>query len=463
MEDERVPPSRPAVADLSAPLADHVAAGGEASIPPEVLSAEKLYLLDWIAVVAVGIGAPGCAELARLLERMYGDCGASRALFGVSAPAPEMAMLSTAHAQAWEIDDVYDEALVRPHSLVVSGTLAVARMLADVSPSRLLVSNALGTDVLCRLARGATSPLSWSRTTTLGTIAVAAACAKLLDLDADGIRNAMGVAYCQSAGTLQPGLEGTSAKRLQAGFAARAGVLSALLAAEGVDGPHEALEGKLGYYRQYERDQYDREAVLEGLGDHLLSCAASIRTYPGARESHAAYEAARRLIETEQSLSGIRRVRIFLTEDAANVVANPIGDGAVIAAAALASAAYGTACILTRGHLDIAVYGEDARGDPDILRVARSTSFATVEDARAGAITPARVAIELSDGRELSAEVTKLPAGVDERSTDAVIAKFRQYFGQYCAKNRTDRVQALLDTVLTLEQRTIRELFSLLQ
>ncbi len=458
-----MPPSRPAVTDLSAPLAEHVATGSEASIPASALAAEKLYLLDWIAVVAVGIGAPGCAEAARLVERMYGACGSSNTLFGIRAPAPEMAMLNTSHAQAWELDDVYDEALVRPHSMVVSGTLAVAQMLGELPSVELLVANALGTDVLCRLARAATSPLSWSRTTTLGNIAVAAACAKLLGLDAVGIRNAMGVAYCQSAGTLQPGLEGTSAKRLQAGFATRAGVLSALLAAERVDGPQQSLEGKLGYYRQYERGQYDREAVLDGLGDRFLSCAASIRTYPGARESHAAYEAARRLIETEGPLSNIRRVDIFLTQDAANVVANPIGEGSVTAAAALASAAFGTACMLTRGQLDISLYGDAARSDPEILRVARSVTYSSVADAKAGAITPARVVIELSDGRELKAEVTDLPAGVDERATDAVVAKFRQYFGQYAAEDGADRAQRLLDTVLTLERRRMDDLFSLLQ
>ena len=60
-------------------------------------------------------------------------------------------------------------------------------------------------------------------------------------------------------------------------------------------------------------------------------------------------------------------------------------------------------------------------------------------------------------------EVTDLPAGVDETATDAVVAKFRQYFGKYDAEDGADRAQRLLDTVLTLEQRPIGELFSLLR
>ena len=75
---------------------------------------------------------------------------------------------------------------------------------------------------------------------------------------------------------------------------------------------------------------------------------------------------------------------------------------------------------------------------------------------------PARVEVDLASGRTLRAEMGALAAGVDESSTDAVVAKFRQCFHLYDEKLAADRGAEIIDTVLGLDGHALDRLFGLL-
>ena len=458
-----MPRSDSANLDVGDALSEYLAQLNEGSLPAPVISAERLFLLDWIGVVGSGIGTPGCAQLSDFVRRTYKQAGSTVLFQRMTAPPPEAAMVNAAEAQAWELDDVFDEALVRPHSVVLAGTVAVAEHVGGVTPERLLMASALGADVLCRLARAITSPLSWSRTTTLGSIAVATACAKVLGLDAVGLRNAMGLAFCQSAGTLQASLEGKSAKRLQAGFAARAGVTAALLAGMGVDGPRGFLEGKFGYYQQYERGAYEREKVLEGLGDRFFATEVSVRMFPGAREAHPAYAAAVRLAREVDLSSGVKAVRVFLTPDAANVVANPLPEGRLSVPAALTSVRYGVACILVRGNLEIGSYSEPLLADEEILGLARGTAVSIIRNAERGAIVPAKVEIELRNGTAGCADVDEIEQGMRPEMESRIVEKFLKNLQVSQAGVSANTATTIAAVALNLESAGLEKLISLLE
>src|SRR6185295_17140137 len=100
----------------------------------------------------------------------------------------------------------------------------------------------------------------------IGIMAGAVAAGRVLGLD-DGERllNALGIAFHQSGGTLESA-DGVLSKRMGPGFAARSGVLSAFLAADGMTGPHRPLEGKAGMFATYQRGGVKRELLTQGLG-----------------------------------------------------------------------------------------------------------------------------------------------------------------------------------------------------
>jgi 2-methylcitrate dehydratase PrpD len=72
-------------------------------------------------------------------------------------------------------------------------------------------------------------------TGTLGTLAAAAACARLLELGDDGVERALGLAATQAAGLAAS--VGTAGKPLHAGKAAADGMLAALLSEQGCTAP----------------------------------------------------------------------------------------------------------------------------------------------------------------------------------------------------------------------------------
>jgi 2-methylcitrate dehydratase PrpD len=66
----------------------------------------------------------------------------------------------------------------------------------------------------------------WGSTAVYG--AFGAAAARVLGLDAAGVRHALGIVLGQVAGTTQTAVESPLSKHMQSGFAAKAGVLAAL-------------------------------------------------------------------------------------------------------------------------------------------------------------------------------------------------------------------------------------------
>src|SRR5215210_5028582 len=99
-----------------------------------------------------------------------------------------------------------------------------------------------------------------------GTLAATLGAARLLKLDAEGMRNALGMAYHKTSGSAQSMRDGVLSKRLGPGFSARNAVLGAFLAADGLTGTRRPLEGNAGLFALYERDEVDATIVDKGLG-----------------------------------------------------------------------------------------------------------------------------------------------------------------------------------------------------
>src|SRR5690606_36731567 len=74
-------------------------------------------------------------------------------------------------------------------------------------------------------------------------------------------------------------------------FAAKAGVLGAMLAARGMQGYEEPLEGKAGFLNGVARNHYHPGLILDGLGQSFLGAEVSFKPWPACRGTHAYIEA----------------------------------------------------------------------------------------------------------------------------------------------------------------------------
>jgi 2-methylcitrate dehydratase PrpD len=104
-------------------------------------------------------------------------------------------------------------------------------------------------------------------TSLLGTICAAAESAKLLELDITKTRMALGIAASLSSGLIQS--FGTHAKPFQVGRASESGLLSALLASQGLTGDPNIFEESRGYFYVYGQEQSTIRQMTENIGKHL--------------------------------------------------------------------------------------------------------------------------------------------------------------------------------------------------
>ena len=96
-------------------------------------------------------------------------------------------------------------------------------------------------------------------------------------LDAQHIAWAFGNASAQASGLVET--LGSMSKSISVGNAARNGLLSALLAAEGFSGPGQPLEGERGFLR-VTAERPDFSAISEGLGRDWALLSNTYKPYP---------------------------------------------------------------------------------------------------------------------------------------------------------------------------------------
>jgi 2-methylcitrate dehydratase PrpD len=97
----------------------------------------------------------------------------------------------------------------------------------------------------------------------LSYLGAAAGAGRILRFTPERMHSAMGLALMQTAGTRQVSFEGGAAKAIYGGFANQGAILSALLAAQGIDARCDVLEGRAGIYGLFYGGRYDSSFLRE--------------------------------------------------------------------------------------------------------------------------------------------------------------------------------------------------------
>jgi 2-methylcitrate dehydratase PrpD len=127
---------------------------------------------------------------------------------------------------------------------------------------------------------GRTTPKGLRSSPLYGSIAAAAAAARMMALSAERTAAAVGNAASFTGGILQTFADGTDEWRYQVGWAARNGLVAAELAAHGsVTAPH-ALEGPSGFARAFAGVECDVEALAAKLGRDWSIHRVTFKPFP---------------------------------------------------------------------------------------------------------------------------------------------------------------------------------------
>lgn len=288
--DERLP--------LARRLAERVCAVREEELPPEVVRACRVAVLDTVGVALAG----SLEEAPRILERVLGlgsDEGPCLLFGSARRVRPlEAALVNGTAAHALDFDNTAKSLGGHVSAVMVPALLAAAEAHGS-SGREVLLAHAVGYELGARLGRCVNphhTEKGWHPTATLGVFAVAAACARLFALDVERTATALAL-----AASLASGLKanfGTMTKPLHAGHCARSGLLAATLAREGFTANPAALEHRQGFFNVFEGEgHYEADRALEGWDEwEIVQPGASYKLYPCCYSTHAAVEAALGLV-----------------------------------------------------------------------------------------------------------------------------------------------------------------------
>src|SRR5208283_3122995 len=160
----------------------------------------------------------------------------------IRVPALSAALVNSAAAHALDYDDVNMAMPGHPSVAILPGLLALAE-LHHSSGREVVAAFVAGYETACHIGM-VLSPghynLGFHSTGTVGALGAAAACARLLGLDAETTATALGIAGTQAAGLKSQ--FGTMCKPFHAGKAAQNGLLAARLAARGFTSRTDIVE-----------------------------------------------------------------------------------------------------------------------------------------------------------------------------------------------------------------------------
>lgn len=279
--------------DLSFDLAEHAVRYDAVALTADVARHQAFDLVDTLGVALGGVNAPGVPATRDYLGLIStpGDTTVWGTALRWNPLAAAQANATAAHAL--DYDDTLDEGgAMHAGAATHAAALAVADALGGVSGREYIAATAVGLDIAVRLALSTTADFGWHRTSAFGIFAATVAAGRLLNLDVDQMRHALGIAYSQASGNRQCIPDGALSKRLQAGFAARDAVTAVELARRGLTGAHNAFEGRDGFFKLYQRDAYTRDTITDGLGQTLLTDRISLKPYPCGRPLHGVIDSA---------------------------------------------------------------------------------------------------------------------------------------------------------------------------
>ena len=282
------------LADLTRALAERAIALCYDELPAPVRELAEQCILDYLGVAIAGSQDP----LVRILLDEMAEAGGSpqSSIIGhsVRLPVVSAALVNGSAAHALDYDDVNMAMPGHPSVPILPGLLALAE-LKESSGTEVITAFVAGYETACRIG-AALQPghynLGFHSTGTVGTFGAAAACARLLGLDAEAIAMALGIAGTQAAGLKSQ--FGTMCKPFHAGKAAQNGLLAARLAQRGFSSRIDIVECVQGFALTHGPDFAPKAALaMPEAGFHLL--ANLFKYHAACYFTHAPIECARRL------------------------------------------------------------------------------------------------------------------------------------------------------------------------
>jgi 2-methylcitrate dehydratase PrpD len=424
----------PASVSMTASIARF--ACGTRPIPASALAVLKLSLLDWCAVSLAGKDEPVSSIVCKMVREEAGRGEASVIGLAGQFPARAAALANGTISHALDYDDTHFSYVGHPSVVIFPSALAIAEK-TRASGDAFMTAALAGMEAACRIGAWLGTghyQHGFHQTATSGTFGATVAAGRLLGLDEERMRHALGIAATRASGLKSQ--FGTMGKPFNAGISASNGVEAALLAKAGFVSRPDGLECAQGFAETHAGENNDPAAILRGLGESFWFESVQHKFHACCHGLHASLEALAKL----RAAPGFDMKGV----EAINLTVNPqwlrVCDIKQPQTGLEAKFSYGLTSAMALSGLDtgaLATYSNAACAVPVLVALRDKV---TVAGDPAVSDTQARVVLRLSGGerRDTSFDLDK-PLPPAERQSK-VSAKAQSLLGQ----NRALQLESLV-------------------
>ncbi len=263
-------------------------------LPASTIEHSRMFIADYIAASIAGykINFDFNNKIRSVIDEEGASEQSSVLLSRKKYSVAQAAFLNAIYAHGADMDDGNKKSAGHIGTHVIPAVFALAEY-KNAQWKDVFLAIIVGYDIFNRVA-GAAQPSLYNKgfhsTGIAGSVACAAACAKLLNLSSKQIYNSISIAAVQSSGLIIIDESAQHCKPINPGNAARIGVLSALMAEKGLDAPRNPLESKKGWFHAFS-DNINEEVLFGDLGSVFTIDESYIKQYPSCRHTHSCIDA----------------------------------------------------------------------------------------------------------------------------------------------------------------------------
>lgn len=285
----------------------------------EVANQTKQRILDAVGIALGAVGEEPVEIVRETVEELDKGEGAC-AIFGSSnaASPPEAAMINTALIRYLDYMDAILLPKQTPHPTDNIGSAIASAEYTGKSGRELIAGVAIAYEIHGELGEKAPSGFGWDQVQII--FSNTAVASKLLGLDYEQTRNAMGISIAEynPLAVLRQYGHISMWKGIASANRARNAVYSAMLARNGLRGPVNAIEGPRGWKEQIQGRDFQVEFTD---GERVLEVMT--KKYMAGTHAQAALEGIEDLIEREDiEPSEIEGIHLLTYEKASSIMGN---------------------------------------------------------------------------------------------------------------------------------------------
>ncbi len=415
-------------------------------IPKEAIWEAKRFLLDSIGCALAAVNNEDMEAMYRFTEKLGGTPEASVIGRDFKTNASNAALMNCLLTRALDYNDIYWEQ-DPSHPSDIIGTALAAAEVNGKSGKDALVAIVIAYEMemrWCHAADPGVREVGWHHATLTQFVSPLVA-GKLYDLDLDQMIAAVGISG-SSHFTLGGVVAGhlTNMKNTADPLAAQAGVIAALMAREGYEGPVEVIEGKEGLFEVINNVEWRPDWLLKDLGDDFMITRCSYKAFPTEALTHQPISAVMQVCQ-EHNLAAedIAEILVETTVRGADILSDPSKYKPTTKETADHSLPYVVAAAVADGNVLPDSFNDEKLKDPriwDLLGKIKVVADPEI-DAMFPGVKRARVTITTTQGESYTAQVDHAKGSPQNPMSDEeIISKFRANAAAVLNQEQQDQV-----------------------